>query len=493
MQWGPLSVAVVRESETEVLWILTNNPDAISEENERGQSPLHLSCNWPRGMSLLLQFGGTKVINRPDNLNCLPLYYACKVGCIETVRLLLEADSAFFSTSMDVLGYHVDGDVLRIAVACYAGTLLPLLIPALVNRRNRLQQLAFEHLPEHLYNSLGICPDRILDKQAYQTYMALTVNGVLVPASLTCPDRIQTVYHNSHTPRSAEMLYEAGFLDIDELNFQHVTPLMHVKVQLGGQYALYLPWLLSKGARINCILPVLKAEDSKCMIVHQLAWKLGTCFFNELFWQRNKQPPNQDVALFKFQLYSEQLRNVLTETLVKPVFDECVCSCSNNGCCPATKFLLASSNIWTRHSKCNVQQVRLWFIDWILGYIEKVGDCNDAPDWLLAEIIRFETFSKLGLTHTCRDMELLCRNAGPHYERLTEEIKEIREEERLMIAQLDDLVVEFVAKYAELGVSLLEFFEGYWEDRMEEVLDESGSVDEEEVRRLAELGVVLKE
>ena len=225
MQWGPLSIAVVRKSETEVLRILTNNPDAISEENERGQGPLHLSCNWPRGMSLLLQFGGTKVINRRDNLSLLPLYYACTIGCIETVRLLLEADSAFFSTG--IFNYSSGGDVLERAIECYADTLLPLLIPALVNRRNRLQQLAFEHLPERLYNSLGICPDRILDKQACQTYMALTDNGILVPASLTCPDRIQTVYHNSLTPRSAEMLYEAGFLDIDELDSKCVTPLMH--------------------------------------------------------------------------------------------------------------------------------------------------------------------------------------------------------------------------------------------------------------------------
>ena len=490
MQWGPLSIAVVRKSETEVLRILTNNPDAISEENERGQGPLHLSCNWPRGMSLL-QFGGTKVINRRDNLGFLPLYYACTVGCIETVRLLLEADSAFFSTGE--FAYHGLGDVLQRAIAYHPDTLLPLLIPALVNRRNRLQQLAFKHLPEHLYNSLGICPDRILDKQAYQTYMALADNGVLVPASLTCSNRIQTVYHNSLTPRSAEMLYEAGFLDIDGLDFRRVTPLMHFNVWARGEYILYLPWLLGKGAHIDCVLPRLKAGDSKCMIVHQLAWRLGTSFFDVHFRQRNEQSLNQDVALFRFRLYPERLRNVLAEILAKPIFDECVCSCSINGCCSATKFLLASS-IWTRDRKCNVQQVRLWFIDWILGYVEKVEGCNSAPDWLLAEIIRFETFSKLGLTHTCRDMQLLYWDARPYHECLThEDIKEIREEERLMIAQLDDLVVEFVEKYTELGVSLLEFFEGYWEGRMEEVLDESESLDEEEVRRLTELGVVLEE
>ena len=406
-------------------------------------------------------------------------------------RLHLEAGSA--PVSMGVFAYDSNGDVLQRAVACHADTLLPLLIPALVNRRNRLQQLAFEHLPEHLYNSLGICPDRILDKQAYQTCIALADNGVLVPASLTYSNRIQTVYHNLLTPRSAEMLYEAGFLDIDELDFQRATPLMYFNAWAGGEYIFYLPWLPGKGAHIDCILPSLRAGDSKCMIVHRLAWMLGTSFFHVHFQQRNEQSLNQDGALSKFWLYPEQLRNVLAKIFGKPVFDECICSCSNNGCCPATKFLLASS-IWTRGSKFNMQQVRLWFIDWILGYIEKVGDCNSAPDWLLAEIIRFETFSKLCLTHTCRNMPLRCLDARPYYGCLShEEIKEIREEERLIIAQLDDLVAEFVAKYTELGVSLLEFFEGYWEDRMEEVLDKSGSVDEEQIRRFTELGVVLEE
>jgi len=131
LQWGPLCLAVVRKLETEVLRILTSNPDAISEKNDRGQSPLHLSCNWPRGTSLLLQFGGTKIINRPDDLNLLPLYYACTVGCVETVRLLLEADSAFFSTGG--FDYHGDGDVLQRLVARHA--VVPFLIPAPVNIR----------------------------------------------------------------------------------------------------------------------------------------------------------------------------------------------------------------------------------------------------------------------------------------------------------------------------------------------------------------------
>jgi hypothetical protein len=73
-----------------------------------------------------------------------------------------------------------------------------------------------------------------------------------------------------------------------------------------------------------------------------------------------------------------------------------------------------------------------------------------------------------------------------------EENREIREEERFPIEQLDDLVIEFVERYSELNQPLLEFFEGYWANQMEEILDESGPIDEEEVRRVKDLGVVLE-
>jgi hypothetical protein len=75
-------------------------------------------------------------------------------------------------------------------------------------------------------------------------------------------------------------------------------------------------------------------------------------------------------------------------------------------------------------------------------------------------------------------------------ERSTEdEIEQFREEDRSQIDELEHLVPEFVEKYSELNQPLLEFFEGYWATRMEQVL---GATDEEEVRRIEELGVVLE-
>ena len=128
-----------------------------------------------------------------------------------------------------------------------------------------------------------------------------------------------------------------------------------------------------------------------------------------------------------------------------------------------------------------MRRIRHWFIDWVTECMEEQ---SRVPEWLSAEIIRFETFSRLDLRHTCRDMSLVC----PKY--LTEEeIEQFREEDLSQIEKLGELVPEFVAKYSELDQPLLEFFEGYWATRMEDVL---GAVNEEEIRRIEELGVVLQ-
>ncbi|KKA18219.1 hypothetical protein T310_7829 [Rasamsonia emersonii CBS 393.64] len=68
---------------------------------------------------------------------------------------------------------------------------------------------------------------------------------------------------------------------------------------------------------------------------------------------------------------------------------------------------------------------------------------------------------------------------------------EIRDEERELLAQLEELVAEFEEKYDELGQPLIAFLEGYWMTRMEEVL--SQEPEEDEIRRVRELGVVLAE
>jgi hypothetical protein len=105
--------------------------------------------------------------------------------------------------------------------------------------------------------------------------------------------------------------------------------------------------------------------------------------------------------------------------------------------------------------------------------------------WLSTEAIRFLTFDAVDIRHTCCTWHW----NGCIHVRDEEEVEEIREEDRFRLQLLEELVTEFVTKYAELGVGLMEFLEGYCTERVKKEL--SQPVDEEEIRRIEAIGVIL--
>lgn len=68
---------------------------------------------------------------------------------------------------------------------------------------------------------------------------------------------------------------------------------------------------------------------------------------------------------------------------------------------------------------------------------------------------------------------------------------EIHDEERFLIHKLNVLVTEFEEKYTQLEVTVPEFLNGYWKNRMEEVESEDEPFDEEQIAQLKDLGVVI--
>src|SRR5262249_28217651 len=108
-------------------------------------------------------------------------------------------------------------------------------------------------------------------------------------------------------------------------------------------------------------------------------------------------------------------------------------------------------------------------------------------------VIRFETFEALGLKHTCCQSQSWGwdENFTPRHE--PEEIWEIREEEYDLIQQLDQLVDDFLRSYEERGESLSVFLTGHWRTRMAAVLTDAQPADIEELGRLRDIGVVIKE
>lgn len=186
----------------------------------------------------------------------------------------------------------------------------------------------------------------------------------------------------------------------------------------------------------------------------------------------------------------DKSQDFLLEILTRDDADECLCSCSMGGCSTLTTMLrciFRELNLeWGDEWIANPMSLEAWFIQRFLELMHPQLQNNQGA---ARTIIRFRTFNEMELIHTC------CQ--APDDELLTaldpEEVEEIREEERTMLDELEELMTEFESKYDELGLPLTEFLEVYWTPRMREVLEKEEPVEEDHIKRVRGLGVVLDE
>lgn len=121
------------------------------------------------------------------------------------------------------------------------------LIEAFALARNQLMKLAQTNLSVSQLKDLGWAnasdPRHLIDSAAGRTLAKLKEMGVEYRESL-CPGTAKPVYHNPWMNADvAEMLFEAGFTEIDEFDQDGITPLLlHTYVPepgLGGRFPEY--------------------------------------------------------------------------------------------------------------------------------------------------------------------------------------------------------------------------------------------------------------
>jgi hypothetical protein len=244
-------------------------------------------------------------------------------------------------------------------------------------------------------------------------------------------------------------------------------------------------WLLSKGADIHRKLPRGSASAGH-LIGPSISYHLFVKAFSLTALSRQEiQRALREVLRHP----DDQCRAFLFQTLTMDNTDDCLCACSNHGCYVLTDVLksfntLADAN-WPHHERDGIatEMVKTCCLQALAEFlVPQFGKHSSIP----SEFIRFATFTRLGLTHTC------CRRHS-HLEDVlpVDEVEEIRDEERFMLNELYELVLSFEAKYNELRVPLGEFLEGYWSQHMEKVLYRETKLDEDEIGRAQQLGVVL--
>lgn len=471
--------------------ILQNFPQSIYDQDSRGLSPLHFSWNWPIGITLLLQYGGRAILDRPDIGGFLPLTYSCEHNCLEAVKLMLEADSALYPSPEYDYSIGIVG-ILEGAITTSTDEIISHLEVALVDRRTRLYTLATSKLSHQELEELKITNDRLLDEKADEIYLALGKRKILVPPALRTPLYGQTtLFHHQHlSPARCESLHRRGFIDVDGISDSGLTPLMSTGVGLDIPLKFKLQrvsWLISKGAD-----PGRRPDQSWCIhydpsitAAHSICSWIGQA----VYLQGPFEPSKTNDRTWLFGIMDgleDECQSVLGRLVCTQFYDDCVCACSSNGCTPAVMMLKSITYSWSSSAHPISFQRCIWVIDWLDNLL---SHHHEAWQRLSHEFIRYETFEKLALTHTCCTRRYKAYDMRHDMDKTERE--EIRDEERLMISKSDALVTEFEEKYTELAVSLPDFLNGYWKTRMEEVESEEEPLDEGEIAKIKDLGVVI--
>jgi hypothetical protein len=475
-------MAILRRSEAHVTAILAKFPSSLYERNSLGQTPLQLACGWPPGIKLLLAAGSQDIVDRLDNFGWPAFTYASIFSCLESLELLFEADCSLFPLSPPE---RPEREPFCLAQTLYwcSEEVSAFLIQSLAARRGGLKELALDNLPLEEIEELNLRNDTVLDGKAHVVYAALKANGVDIPNTLSVPSMQTSVYHLTNLrPECAEQLYDIGFRDVDIFDHIGLTPLMYESsfpLHDNSYSSLRMPaWLLSHGADLNTKPEVVQGNSMQgdsfnrhYSAAHFLAAKAGLvipCFLPE-----------------RCSELDAEIRDLLSLLYSRLNFDNCSCGCSSRGCCPGKimwKELDYRSRVRSRPREELLPD--LMPVSWVCDHLSPT---NESWCWLSFQTIRSLTFDALDIRHTCCQPQPLCDLI---YED-EEEIKEIREEDRFRLQLLEELVEEFEFKYAEYAMGLMEFLEGYWSDRMKEVLNESTSVGEEDIRRIEEIGVII--
>lgn len=477
--------------------ILAKHPQKINEQNQLGQTPLHLSANWAWGINRLLE--AKALLDIVDTQGQSPIHYAVIFNCISIIQTLLAAGSP-----LDKLD-----DVFR---SFAPERELPLenfkaIVDALADRRRQLAELAKTVLSSSDYVMLVGSVIGLLDRTAYGVYKRIIESGHPVGPALRVSQQHTSVYHYQRylTVEKANLLYNAGFYNVDAPDKEGYTPLMVavIRYELSTGTSLF-KWLVSKGADL-----VRQVTPAGTLQIHFLALGVGKWVSESI-----KKIHSNSLGLSQ---HSDGFPQELAEItpLVKLLFqeeylkvnDDCFCECSVRGC--STLSILRKECLrglprgycrecahksWRRYDQLNCdflkqclpryRAAQFVFLDWVLNTIY---GRQEIPEMIINDFIRWFLFLELGITHTC------CTLYGWEPRCLTplspDEISEIQDEEKELIAELEALCQEASLRWCDHIGSFVDFLQPFLQEVHERP---SRAFSRKDVRRMEEIGVVLQ-
>jgi hypothetical protein len=529
-----LSKAVLRRDKVAVVKILANQPEYLeSERNIFGHSAVHLAIGWPEGLEILLKAVDEAFLHRefdirdppchtiPSSKSSTPLDYAIAFGCTRSIRLLAEANTAFdFKWNLFIGTPSLPENVSEIV------------LDVVVERLQQLFEFAVQKLPSATISSLGITCFELFHSKAEQVLKYLEEENIQLPRKFNTKYYWNVfwledggLYHQSDiSAETAIIFFNAGFKDIDS-EVEGITPIMNLSSPsaLGAhefvfsRYFRMVEFFVQKGARLDRQIP-LDLIDNQVSNDEPTRHHRAVHWVAIHAWEKVLSFDFFDISAIA-ELGSSQIwQNILQRSISDP----CSCACASGGCRPITLALKYSERRnwgkWTNLFRMNkrknpfetnwedllsnlspmyrVASVELLFkLSLLLDGLE--------GDQLVDDVIRYLTFSALGMTHTCckhlrrenftrTSREYGLRKREPSIRMMDPaEAEEIHEEERTLIERLEILHTKFMEDFRRLGVPLSRFILENWRETMSTELSNSREISESLRDQFSELGISM--
>jgi len=320
--------------------------------------------------------------------NCFEaLKLAIELEDVASVEMLMAGDCPIFherdESTYDPLRPN---DIVGLVAQQANETINAIFIRGLKDRRQRLANLALNHLSDEERGLLNMKDDRILDAAALDTYCLLVEKGVAIPKACY-PGIIRTVYHFRLgygflvDVSFYDSLFSAGFRDLDEQTNDFDTPLLQHSTMLNtsDHELLYLiSWFLQRGVNPNFC-----TKDSFPNILFYLG---AHCHW---------VPALKDEELVLFIDLTERAAAICDPLIT----DKCNCYCSSNGCLPSNKFARCDAQGFY-HDFC--RRFHRPELDRLLEWWMQSTGLNDAQrEVYYHEACQLEIFDRLGMAHTC--------------------------------------------------------------------------------------------
>lgn len=372
----------------------------------------------------------------------------------------------------------------------------------LKDRRERLRNLAFDILPEKTLRQYGVNADFLPDKTAYvlwselqeatkqRDHLTVYLNDSLKPCSDMFTLEPMSLFNYPRHLQVAELALDYGLAPKDESgvptllssNFMPSCSFKRPeKVSIN-----YLEWLLQFDLKLELCLGPFRLST-----LHRAAACIGDQIFVSLQRYKHFDHSPQDVSISELP-GSKTLLSTICHSKAQCSIP---CPCSSGMFARPLAHILPRM-LWSQYlsDSTNFFENIAENIELVVRSIDllKLSKCSFEEPYMVKCAVHILTMMSLGVMHLP-----ICLSQWYHTLRMSEceeEWREILDEDRELIDQLQALDEEFGDAFDRQHLPIGEFLRGYWLTRMKEVIaDLNKPLDDDDRYDFWEAGVVLEE